>query len=197
MLISLQNNLAILAMTKTGSTSVETALAPFCDILFTHDPRVKHIQYRRFERFIQPYLKSLGYGEVRTTCLFRDPVDWLGSWYRYRSRPALRGQVNSTAEMSFETFVENYLSDTPDPFAKVGRQSQFVLRQNGDIGIDHLFRYEDIASFQSFLSDVFRREIELPRLNESPKQRLDLSKPLLAELQKTLSQDFEIYESLS
>jgi len=72
---------------------------------------VKHMQLRRFERFLRPYLKSVDHADVETTCLYRNPIDWLGSWYRYRQRDALIGHKNSTADKSFEDFVLSYLSE--------------------------------------------------------------------------------------
>ena len=196
MLISLDKNIAFLAMTKTGSTSVEASLAPLCDILFTRDPRVKHMQLRRFERFIRPYLASMGYSDIQTTCLFRDPVDWLGSWYRYRSRPALAGKDNSTANITFDAFVESYLSDQPAPFAQIGRQSQFVLNKDGDVGMDHMFRFEAMEEIETFLSKRFGQTVQFDRLNVSHKADLSLSKVLLSELEKHLALDFEIHGNL-
>lgn len=196
-LISLKNNLAFLAMTKTGSTSIETALAPFCDILFTQAPRVKHMQARKFERFLRPYLVNLNYTEIETTCLFRDPVDWLGSWYRYRQRGSLKGHQNSTAEITFDQFVESYLSDVPEPFAKVGYQSQFVMTNGNEIGITHLFRYEAFSEYQQFLSLRFGQKLHFENLNVSPVRELVLSNELIKELQLKRALDFEIHGSLA
>ena len=197
MLISIKNNLAFLAMTKTGSTAVEQSLVPFCDIIFTHDPRLKHMQLKKFERFLRPYLHSLNIDQVQTTCLFRDPIDWLGSWYRYRSRSSLDGKPNSTAKVSFNQFIENYLSETPEPFAKIGRQSKFVMNRNGDVGIDHLFRYEDFAQFERFISDRFSQTFEFDRRNVSPKIDIQLSSALRKALYENLALDFEIHEKLA
>ena len=196
MLISLKEKLAVLAMTKTGSTSVEAALAPYCDIIFTKDPQTKHMNLRRFERFLRPYLKSAGHGRVETCCLFREPVDWLGSWYRYRSRPALKGNPNSTAEISFAAFVHAYLSDEQPDFARVGRQSEFVSDKSGQIGIAHLFAYENFDQYARFLGDRFSRPLDIGTANRSPSGDLYLPPDLRSRLEEALSADFEIHAGL-
>lgn len=180
-------------MTKTGSTSIEAALAPYGDIIFTHSPAAKHMQLRKFERFIRPYLKSIDQTEVETACLFREPIDWLGSWYRYRRRPALSGHANSTDAINFDQFVAAYLATPQTPFSQVGRQSKFVTKKNGDIGIDHLFKYDHFDDFLVFLSDRIGQTIAVPRLNISPAQPLELSKQLRNQLETELALDFEIY----
>jgi hypothetical protein len=66
--------------------------------------------------------------------IMREPVDWLSSWYRYRSRPALAGQQQSTSDMDFDTFVEAWLSEAPPVFAQIGRQSRFLSEEDGTLG---------------------------------------------------------------
>lgn len=170
-------------------------MAPYCDIIFTQSPTVKHMQLRKFERFIRPYLTSINQTQIETTCLFREPIDWLGSWYRYRRRPALSGHANSTDGISFDQFVASYLSQSPKPFAKVGRQSKFVTQKGGGIGIDHLYKYDHFEDFLTFLSTRFDQPLQVPRLNTSPELPLELSAELHSQLETDLTLDFEIYET--
>lgn len=197
MLISLDKKLAVLAMTKTGSTAVEAALAPVCDMVFQGNPRVKHMQLRRYERFLVPYLANLGADDMQTACVFRDPIDWLGSWFRYRSRPALDGSVNSTAGMSFADFAKAYLQDDPPACARVGRPSRFVRRADGSVGVDHLFRYDNFGGFVRFLEARFERPLHLERVNVSPARDLDLPAALHRDLRAALADDYEIYDSIA
>lgn len=197
MLISLNKKIALLAMTKTGSTSLEQVIAPHCDIVFTGNPQAKHMQLRRFERFIRPYLDSIDQTDIETTCLFRDPIDWLGSWFRYRSRKELVGQRNSTANISFDDFVDAYLQDDPPQFASVGRQSEFVKSNSNEMGITHLFKYDSFQSYENFLSARFGVEFEIGRLNVSPVSELHLSSAQAERLRSKLEIDFHIYETLA
>lgn len=157
---------------------------------------MKHMQLRRFERFLRPYLKSVDHADVETTCLYRNPIDWLGSWYRYRQRDALIGHKNSTADKSFEDFVLSYLSEHSEPSSNVGQQSEFVIDKTGNIGIDHLFRYDHFDEFQRFISDRFNMPLSFDRLNTSPIVHLELSQTTRSRLENKLSRDFEIFESL-
>ena len=197
MLISLDKKLTILAMTKTGSTAVAAALASKCDIVFQGAPRIKHMQLRRYERFLVPYLSNLGADDIETTCVFRDPIGWLGSWYRYRSRPALNGAANSTAQMSFVDFVKAYLLEDRPAFARVGQPSKFVRHADGSVGVDHLFRYDNFDGFQRFLEDRFETKLNLERINVSAERNLDLPPALERRLREALADDYEIYESIA
>lgn len=196
MLISLKNDLAVLAMPKTGTTSIEAALAPHCDISFTGNPVTKHMPVRKYGRFIRPYLASIGHDQVKTTCLFRHPVDWLASWYRYRQREALKGHKNSTADISFDEFATSYMSEKPEAFAKLGRQSTFVTDKDGKVAIDTLFRYENFESFTDFLQKQFACKLDFDRLNESKAGGTSIENATRKRLEGYLSPEFEIYDSI-
>jgi Sulfotransferase family len=193
MLVSISRRLAYLAMPKTGTQSLERVLTPLCDIRYGGLPRVKHMTLQTFERFVRPYLEALGAGDTETLCVIREPVDWLGSWYRYRGRAALDGLPNSTKHMSFAEFVEAYLRRPTPPFARVGRISRFVAGASGGPGVTHMFRYENLAGVTRFLSDRFETRIVLPRVNVSSRAPLELPAALRARLETELSEDFALY----
>jgi hypothetical protein len=193
MLVSVSRRLAYLAMPKTGTQSLERVLTPLCDIRYGGLPRVKHMTLQTFERFVRPYLEALGAGDTETLCVIREPVDWLGSWYRYRGRAALDGHPNSTKNVSFAEFVEAYLRRPTPPFARVGRISRFVAGASGGPGVTHMFRYENLAGVTRFLSDRFETGIVLPRVNVSSRARLELPAALRARVERELSEDFALY----
>ncbi|MEO0999887.1 MAG: hypothetical protein AAFW69_04670 [Pseudomonadota bacterium] len=198
MLVSIRHRLAFLAMTKAGSTAVEAALAPHCEISFGGDPRIKHMTARKFDRFMRPYLKSVGAEDVETVCLFREPTAWLGSWYRYRQRPELTGRAQSTAGLSFAEFVEGYLSDPQPTFAQVGRPARFVEGRGERPGVDRLFRYEAFDRFAAFLSDRIGAEIRFGQLNVSPEgPPLDLPDARAARHRAEMAEDFAIHAGIT
>ena len=135
--------------------------------------------------------------EPDTMAVIREPVDWLGSWYRYRSRDELAGSPNSTADVSFDTFVEAYLSDEPPQFARVGSQARFMSDKNGVIGMSHLFRYDDIDGLVRFMQNRLNKQFTLGRANQSPVGETLLSPSLRSELEKAHAQDFELYNRLA
>ncbi|PCJ75472.1 MAG: gamma-glutamyl kinase [Rhodobacteraceae bacterium] len=194
MLISLNKRLTFLAMPKAASTSIEMALFPYCDIAFINNPRVKHIRYRRYKRFILPYIDQSGFGPLETTCLFREPVDWLFSWYRYRSRDKIKAKPQSTANMSFDDFVSRYMDEDANIF-DIGRTSFFVIGHDGIPAVDHIYRYENLPAYTKFLESRFEEKFDLEHLNESPKRDFALSAPLKTQLEQFLTPEYDIYEA--
>ena len=194
MLISLSKNLTFLAMPKTASTSIELALFPHCDIAFVNNPRVKHIRYRRYKRFIMPYIENSGFGPLETTCVFREPIDWLFSWYRYRSRDKISAKQQSTAHMNFDEFASRYIDQDP-LVADIGRSSVFVAGSDGKPAVDHIFKYNNLDSYIAFLEARFEDKLELEQLNVSPKREFNLSPQVKNHLEKFLTPEYEIYES--
>lgn len=181
-------------MTKAASTSIEMALSPYCDMAYYGNSRIKHLSYRKYQRFVQPYLASLGYDDIETCCLMRDPVDWLFSWYRYRTRGAVAGKSQSTAEISFDEFVSIYLA-RPDNSKGVGRPSRFVANKSGEPSVDHIFKYENLPVFIQFLEERFGEPLLLDRLNESPIKEFTLAPDLKSRLQEYFAPEYEIYEN--
>lgn len=196
MLIFLKEQLVFFATPKTASTAIETTLGNFCEIRLSRNPSVKHTPYRKYQRFLAPFIATVIDREPDRIAAFREPVDWLGSWYRYRGRPELTGSKNSTNGISFDQFVEGYLQDTPPHFARVGSQAKFVSDKDGALGMTHLFRYNQLDIMVDFMAKRLKKQIKLPHSNVSPKAELSLSPALLKELQNTYARDFEIYETI-
>lgn len=195
MLVFWEHRLVFLATPKTGSTAIESALESLASIAVTRPPVLKHTTVHRYRRFLGPYLKAASTDEFETVALMREPRDWLGSWYRYRSREGVE-PAKSTRDMSFEDFVTAYASETPPPFADIGNQERFLRPRNGE-GIDHLFRYEEIDRLIAFLESRLNHRIVLPRLNISPSGTTDLSPAGEALLRQACAADYAIYDSLS
>lgn len=191
MLVSLKAGIAYLAMPKTGSTAIEAALAPDSDILMSGHPNLKHMRLRRFERYVRPLLPA---NDVETVAVIREPIEWLSSWYRYRSRPQLDGRPNSTAQISFNEFVEAWLQDDPPAYARVGRPAEFLAAPQDGPAIDHLFRYDAFDLLAEFLSNRFGRPLAIAQMNVSPKINAELSPELEAQLRDSMSIDYEFYE---
>ena len=199
MLVFWDQRLAILATPKTGSTAIEAALDSLAAVSIQRPPALKHTNVARFRRFVGPYLESVAGGPFTVVALMREPQDWLGSWYRYRSRDDIPDAAKSTQGMSFDDFVQAWCRPERPAFADVGSQARFL--QSGDKGgdrrgADQIFRYEKIDHFVAFLEDRLDFQIILPQLNVSPKAPLDLSAATYARLQEAAAEDFALYRSL-
>ncbi|RLJ59835.1 hypothetical protein BCF46_0024 [Litoreibacter meonggei] len=196
MMIFFRERLAFLAVPKTGTSAIENALGPKASAIFRDPPGIKHTNARNFEAKYRNLFERGNLPPLETMAVIREPVDWLGSWFRYRQRPALDRHPNSTADVTFNEFVAAYLLDDQPPYANVGRQARFVTDQSGDLLINHLFSYHDLAAAIRFLEQRLEREIILKSVNRSPTKELALSPELSTELHKACALDFEIYHAL-
>ncbi|SDE16402.1 gamma-glutamyl kinase [Limimaricola pyoseonensis] len=197
MLVFWKERLILLAVPKTGTTALEGALAPRAQMVLRDPPEIKHAPIYRIRRFVLPMIEACGGEGFETVAVLREPVDWLGSWWRYRRRADLDGHPNSTRGVSFDAFVDEYAKGKPAPFANVGSQARFVGDGAGRIEVDHLFRYETFDRFTAFLEERLSMRIELPLLNVSPVHPLDLSPRVEAKLRRKRAAEFAVWEAAS
>ncbi|HRO15129.1 MAG TPA: gamma-glutamyl kinase, partial [Paracoccus sp. (in: a-proteobacteria)] len=108
MLAFVRARLVLFSVPKTGTTALESALAGRAELILRSRPEIKHLNLRQYHAHVAPILRMIPGQRFETVAVIRDPVDWLGSWYRYRSRADLVGRPNSTAHVSFDRFVEDY-----------------------------------------------------------------------------------------
>lgn len=196
MLVFWDQRLVFLATPKTGSTSIATALESLAALSIQRPPVLKHTNVQRFHRFVGPYLRAASGADFTTIALMREPLDWLGSWYRFRKREDVGDPKNSTEGMSFDAFARAYCARPQPEFANVGAQSRF-LAPEGRQPVDRIFRYDRIDQFVHFLEERLGCEILLPHVNVSPPAELGLAPETEALLRKTMARDLELYESLA
>ena len=198
MLVFWKQRLVILSTPKTGSTALETALEVVASLAVARPPELKHTPAYRFERFLRPYLQnSAGGAPFTVTALMREPIDWLGSWYRFRQRSDLDGSDRSTRDLTFAEFVEGYMQTPRPAFADVGSQAKFLSGADGRLpGVDLIFRYEEIERFVAFLEERLGMPIDLPRINVSPRGTLELPASVGARLREALAAEYALYEGL-
>jgi hypothetical protein len=194
LLVFWEERLAFLATPKTGSTAIAAALESLAAVSVQRPPLLKHTTVHRYRRFIGPYLEAASKDTFTLVALMREPRDWLGSWYRFRQREETAPD-KSTAGISFDDFVRAWCQDPRPDFADVGSQAKFLRPRQG-VGVDRLFRYEEIDTFVHFLEDRLNCEILLPRLNVSPPGATDLSPATEALLHEVAAEDFELYRTL-
>jgi hypothetical protein len=189
-----------LATTKSGSTSIETAFMRHSQMILQKPPAIKHTTYAGFQRFLQPFLNSKGFPResYEVVCVFREPIDWLSSWWRYRSREKLANPTdpkhpNYTGEVSFEHFARAYMEGS-QRFAKVGRPSRFVRPRSGQAEMDRIFRYDRLDLLVDFLCEKVGEEVEVGSANTSPERSFSLSDECQIELREFFAPEYLIYE---
>ena len=195
MLVFWKENLVLMAVPKTGSTALEGALAPRASLVLRDPPELKHAPCYRYKRFLKPLFKQVGGQNPELMAIVRHPVDWLGSWYRYRTRPDLIGHENSTHDISFDDFVLEYCKGAPAPFARVGSQDRFLRINDGEIGAQHLFQYEQWDKVIGYLEARLELSIKLKQKNVSPAMDLALSDTTKAKLREKRAEEFDIWEA--
>ncbi|MES2543117.1 MAG: hypothetical protein V4720_05965 [Pseudomonadota bacterium] len=195
MLVFWEQRLAFLATPKTGSTAIAAALESLAAVSIQRPPLLKHTTVHRYRRFIGPFLEAASKGDFTLVALMREPTDWLGSWYRFRQREETDAG-KSTKEMSFDAFVRAWCQDPRPDFADVGSQGKFLRPRQG-VGVDRLFRYEEIGSFVQFLEERLDCAITLPRLNVSPPGATEVTAETAALLREVAAEDFALYATLT
>jgi len=199
MLILWNENLACLAVPKTGTTAIEAALAPFAAIRFERPPQAKHMTHKRFNRFIRPYLEMEGFENIETFAIMREPISWLGSWYRYRLRDDLIGTANSTSGLSFDDFVAACClpHDERPPFARIGAQSRMLAGNPKRPRVDHLFRYDAMDQALAFLAERIGASLTLDRRNVSTAAPMEITASTKKAYEEAASADFDLYHSIA
>lgn len=199
--------LVILSQPKTGTTALDNALASRAAIVASNPPQLKHIQYYRFMEFVAPWIKAqtgIDRSEYEVVSVMREPVDWLGSWYRYRTRDALKEgnskkqRRNYTGDVTFEEFALEVLKRRSErqAFAKVGSPCGVALMKDGGIGCDRIYPYEDLSGLYELIEQRMKKPVELAKLNVSPPGDLALSDETRERLKAEWAFAFDLHSSL-
>lgn len=196
MLVFWNERLVLLSVPKTGTHAYTQALGPRASMVVTGPPELKHAPVYRYNRFFRPMFEKMGAEEMELVAVIREPLDWLGSWYRYRQRPALDGRPTSTKGHSFDAFLEASCEDAPPAFANVGNQAKFVEARPNGTAVSHFFRYEDQAGLRAFLAERLGDLPDIPSVNVSPRLDLQASPDVEALLRRERAAEFTLWESI-
>ena len=190
-----KKNLVFLSVPKTGTTSYINALQRHAEIIVKSPSSVKHMNLMRFNKTLRPLLELNRPHPFETLAVIRHPLDWLSSWYRYRMRDTLDCGERSTAGITFDQFVNEYLKGEPAAYANVGSQARFLKPGGGQDGVTHLFQYENQDRIKEFIKERICENFELEFANVSPKIRVQISPEVEARLRKKCADQFELWES--
>ena len=189
-----RHGFVFLATTKTGSTAIENAFAPRASLTFRDPPRLKHMNARSFLRVVAPILTRHGYprDSYELVCVIREPVDWVASWWRYRSRPEAAGKPGYTGEMSFDEFADRVVNRQ----IKIGNLRRFVVDTEGDVVVSRMFRYDRLDGAVQWMAD--RIGMTPPRLkqtNVSPPRSYVISPAVRSRLEDHYAGQAALYEA--
>jgi hypothetical protein len=196
MMVFYRARLALLSVPKTGTTALQSALRPHADLVISDPPELKHAPLYRYNRWLRPMYERVCDAELEVVAIMREPISWLGSWYRFRQRPHLDGRPTSTKGMSFDEFVTDYCRGKRPPHANVGSQAKFLEAQPNGCRVTHLFAYEALAPFHAFMQDRTGLRIETQRENVSPAGDLSLSANTEEKLKRKHPEEFALYGAI-
>ena len=197
MLLAPRHGFVFLAIPKTGTSAIETAFRPYAQIAPQGIPAIKHTRYAEFQRFLQPFLAAKGFPResYEVVCVFREPIDWLSSLWRYRSRgvladPSSPKHKRYTGEVPFEQFARAYMEGGNSK----GRPSRFVRARQGHAEVDHIFRYDRLDLLVDYLCEKIGEEVEIGIKNVSPERSFSLSEECERELRSFFRPEYRIYQ---
>lgn len=198
--------LVILSQPKTGTTALERALAQRAAMALNGPPEMKHISYRGFMKTVAPMLESqagMKRGDYFVVATMREPIDWLGSWYRYRTREKLTKSdnprsTNYTGSISFDEFVREVCASGDDKpaYARVKTPSWVSLAHTDCVGVDRLFPYEDSKGLLDLIRERSGRPVEPEQRNVSPRMEISLTPETTALVREKFAFDFDLHASL-
>lgn len=197
MLVFYKERLVLLSVPKTGTTALQSALRDRADIIVADPPELKHAPVYRYNRFFRPMFDKVCNAQMETVAVMREPISWLGSWYRYRRRPYMVGKPNSTYDISFDDFVQAYAKGSPPGFANVGSQAKFLEPRPNGTSVTHLFRYEEPQRLADFLRERLGDMPPLKRENTSPEMALALSGETEEKYRRKCAEEFSLYASIA
>jgi hypothetical protein len=195
-LVFVKERLVFLSVPKTGTTAYQAALSERADMVVRDPPLLKHAPVYRYNRFFRPMFEKACGVELELMAVMREPVSWLGSWYRYRRRPFMADKPNNTFGVSFDDFLRAYMKGDRPGFADVGSQFNFMKSHPNGTGISHYFRYEDQPRLQAFLQERLDVSLKLERQNVSPSMDIALSPDVEKRFRRKCADEFALYDSI-
>jgi len=191
----LEQGFVLLALPKTASTSLERTLSPYATDVIAGTPARKHMPARGFLLTVAPGLAEQGHPResYEIVTMFREPIAWLESWWRYRARDDSR---RSTAEMTFEDFARSYLARDDAAPTPNGRPARF-LNARGVVAVDRIFSIERPDVWSAWFSGRVGRPLEFERRNASATDvRGDLGEETATALRRHFTPEYDVWHRL-
>ncbi len=185
----------LLALPKTASTSLERTLAPHATAVVSSPPARKHLPARGFVHTVAHDLEAQGHprDSYELVTMFREPLAWLESWWRYRARDDSR---LSTARMSFEEFARAYLAGDDDAPVPKGRPAKFVHAQ-GAVAVDRVFSLERPDVWSAWFSARVGVSLEFEHRNSSGAEHGTLSPETRGLLVDHFAPEYDVWRRLA
>jgi hypothetical protein len=198
-LVLKEARLVYLANPKTASRSIRAMLSPHAEAI----PLGKegtHLNAAGYARLYRADIADWLGADPETFAVMRDPLDHVGSWFRYRKRDSKRQQATSTRDITFAAFIEARLSGTAPAYARIGRQDRFLGFGKHGPAVTYVFDYARLDLLVDFLSERVKDRLILPMQNVSPKldpHELVLPYELEARYRAEYAEEFSLYNRVA
>lgn len=195
MLIGDKKKFVFVANTKTASTSIERVLKPVAEIHHAGTPERKHVPLWRLPK-LYPEIIGGEFGSPQMDRFFifgvmRDPIDWIGSWFRYRKgNPEVASPL--PADMTFEQFWAQRDWNVVRPNGMRFLQRHLFCGAKGQVLADVIIPYERLNEIFGEICDGLGVESSLPRENASRLTDFEVPASLRDELQQHFAPDFKL-----
>ena len=198
MLIGLQHRFIFVANTKSASTAIESALRPHAEIHHGGTPARKHIALRcalkeYADLFARPGMEAEKFFKFG---VMREPIDWIGSWFRYRKRKDARNSLPPA--MSFAEFWARGDWNVTRRDGRRNLQREKFTAADGTVLADVILPYHGLAEQFPVLCAHLGMRAALARHNVSPKPAatVEIPPPLREELHAFYAEDYALFERL-
>jgi hypothetical protein len=185
----------LLALPKTASTSLERTLTPYATEVVGSPPAQKHLPARGFVHTKAKELAAHGHPResYELVTLFREPIDWLESWWRYRAREDSR---QSTADVTFEEFAQKYVAGDDQAPIPAGRPARFI-RAQGAVAVDRIFSVERPDVWSAWFAEQVGEPLEFERRNVSGAERGELTASTRERLEAWFAPEYDVWARLA
>jgi len=184
MIISTEHNFIFVHVPKTAGDSVTRALEPFARPLkrtiwksirrrLPLTDKVETIYLRKHDPASRA-IARLGpdvWDRFQSFAVIRNPFDHAVSHYEFMKQFRIPTVARQVAAMSFSEYLD-YRAKPPfwndTFFARLPNQSYFLTDAKGEIAVDRLVRFEDLATdFPAACREFGLGEIALPHVNKT------------------------------
>jgi len=198
MLIGVAKRFVFVANTKTASSSIEALLAPHAEISRPGGPAAKHSSIGQI-RYVYSFLFNQPDHAPETFFTFgvmRDPIDWIGSWYRFRRGNKVEAPL--PRDLSFRDFWARQDWNIRRGDGTPNLQSNLFCNYRGEVMVDMILPYER-------LNDLFPRVLQglgiagaLPQLNVSAlgPETLDIPADLVDQMRAHYAPDYALRDRM-
>ncbi|SES39188.1 hypothetical protein SAMN04490244_11525 [Tranquillimonas rosea] len=198
MLIGVKKRFVFVANTKAASTSIEAALIDQAEIHRGGSPARKHISLREA---LREYRFLFGQEEHRPRHflkfgVMRDPIDWIGSWFRYRKGNKVDQPL--PAGMTFAEFWQRADWNIRRPDGSKHLQGERFLGPKGGVMADVILPYHDLETGFARLCEGLGLPCRLPRRNVSRLDEIgeEIDPDLRAEMRAFYADDYALFDRI-